>query len=174
MYLARRRNLMESNINKEKFKDNQLIRENHIYKFTKVETSDIESFSKICNVDYLGENQWVEYFGSLIALFGEPLYISDDFETMFEYYIKAESKEGTYVVLSVYSGPSGPAIGGDVEIEWDKGRKAFQQEAVLALIELIKSTKPANYSYEGFYEDYSLGIKCGVKNGKPYYEEIEK
>ncbi len=54
----------------------------------------IEDCSKICNVGYFEENEFVKFYGSLLRLFGEPQYSSDDFENSFMYIIKAKGAEG--------------------------------------------------------------------------------
>ena len=67
----------------------------------------IENFDK----DYMTNNALV--YGKLKTLFGEPLYETEDNENLYSYCIRATSENGDIVYLDVYSGPTGPAIGGD-------------------------------------------------------------
>ena len=51
--------------------------------------------------------------GQLKTLFGEPLYITEDLEDQYSYCISATDESGKKIYLHAYSGPSGPAIGGN-------------------------------------------------------------
>ena len=59
----------------------------------------IEDESKICNVGYFEENGFVNFYGSLLRLFGKPQYSSEDFESSFMYIIKAKESDGEEVLL---------------------------------------------------------------------------
>ncbi|MDO5294035.1 MAG: hypothetical protein Q4F05_14945 [bacterium] len=126
----------------------------------------IENCSRICNVGYFEENEFVKFYGSLLRLFGKPQYSSEDFEASFDYIIKAKSTQGEELLLSAYSGPTGPAIGGTSGIE-------ETHAAVVELISLIKNTAPENYDYTGYYLEAGIRINCGIKDGKVYYQEEE-
>ena len=124
--------------------------------------------SKICNIidgfpeDY-GEQTALVY-GRLRKLFGEPLYESEDFEDQYSYCINA-ARDGKTVYLEVYSGPSGPAVGGDQDKD--------SRDAAKELIEYIGQAEAADYDYKGVYYDGPCEVRMGVKNGVPYSEENE-
>lgn len=88
-------------------------------------------------------NSSVLCLGQLKTLFGEPLYMTEDMEDQYAYCILAVSEDGKENYLHVYSGPSGPAIGG----RQDPDSCAAADE----LAELITSTKASDYEYEGVY-----------------------
>ena len=52
------------------------------------------------------------FIGQAMALFGEPDYMTKDYENIFTTSIMAVNEDGETVYLYVYHGPSGPAIGG--------------------------------------------------------------
>ncbi|MBO5057143.1 MAG: hypothetical protein J6C64_12420 [Lachnospiraceae bacterium] len=103
--------------------------------------------------------------GQLKTLFGEPLYTTEDLEDQYAYCISAADEEGKRIYLHVYSGPSGPAIGGN--------RDADSRQAADELAELITGAEAADYDYEGYYMDGPVAVKMGVRNGEPYTEEKE-
>ena len=70
---------------------------------------------------------------------------------------------GSEHMLSVYEGPSGPAIGGP----------QTAHDAAKELIRHIKNAIPADYEYEGYYFDTSSKIRRGVLNGQPFCVEIK-
>ncbi len=121
--------------------------------------------SEIRNIVGLLGNDDVLCLGQLKTLFGEPLYITEDMEDQYSYCILAVSKEGKEVYLDVYSGPSGPAIGG----KHDSDSLAAADE----LAELITSAEASDYEYEGVYWDGPCIVRQGVRNGVPYNEEEE-
>ena len=96
---------------------------------------------------------------------GPPLYLSKNIEDPFEYCILAENQAGTQVYLNVYSGSSGPSIGGNQD--------AYSKAAADILAEYITGAPAADYEYEGFYMDESCIVRQGVKDGVPYQEETE-
>ncbi len=103
--------------------------------------------------------------GQLKTLFGEPLYVTKDLEDQYAYCILAVTESGKEIYLHVYSGPSGPAIGGRQEKD--------SKEAADALAELIVQAKPSDYEYEGIYCDGPSIVKAGIRNGQPYWQEEE-
>lgn len=103
--------------------------------------------------------------GQLKTLFGEPLYTTKDLEDQYAYCILAVTESGKEIYLHVYSGPTGPAIGGRQEKD--------SKEAADALAELIVQAKPSDYEYEGFYFDGPSIVKVGIRNGQPYWQEEE-
>ena len=125
--------------------------------------------SCICHIiegfpsDYI--EQTVLVYGKLRGLFGEPTYETMDFEDQYAYYITATTNDGKEIFLDVYSGSSGPAIGGQHDEE--------TAEAARQLIQIILQTEPVDYDYVGFYLDGPSKVHEGVKNGVPYAEEEE-
>ena len=103
--------------------------------------------------------------GQVITLFGEPDYITENYENMFGCAVSAEDKEGNVIYLEIYHGPSGPAIGGAIDSEGS----AEREKAAVELATLIMSAEAADYDWEGVYLDVPATVKMGVKNGKPYY-----
>ncbi len=121
--------------------------------------------SKIRNiVGYMGDDG-ILCLGQLKTLFGEPLYVSPNLEDQYAYCILALDKDGKEVYLHVYSGPTGPAIGGK--------RDAESTAAADELAELITSAKASDYEYEGYYLDGPCVVRTGIRNGVPYSEEAE-
>jgi len=120
---------------------------------------------KIMNIVYpwdeIEEN--VKVFGRLITLFGDPLQITDDLENAYIYVILATHISGRTHILSAYSGPSGPAIGG--------GREDGIEEAAEALKRYILQAEPSDFVYEGYYMDFSLRIYMSVEDGRANYSE---
>lgn len=110
-------------------------------------------------------NKTILCLGQLKTLFGEPLYITEDLEDQYAYCISAADADGKKVYLHVYSGPSGPAIGGSHD--------ADSRQAADELAELIAGAEAADYDYEGYYMDGPSAVKMGVRNGEPYTEEEE-
>lgn len=131
------------------------------YTFSKVEDEEkIWGTSKICNIyePFEYEKSPLAY-GQMLTLFGEPLYLTNDLESQYEYVISAADKEGKITYLTVYSGPSGPAIGGTKD----------GQEAAAELLCYIRSAGAADYDYTGYYMDIPCRVEMGVKDDKPYY-----
>ena len=104
-----------------------------------------------------------ELHGKLLAVFGEPAYTTNNLENVYEYIIVAKGEDGSEHVLSVYEGASGPAIGGE--------NSAL--EAANELKRHIRSAKPMDYEYRGFYFDGPTKIHRGVFNGKLFFSEVE-
>lgn len=136
-----------------------------IYTFEKCEPDKLPMpRSKICNVYEVETEQESSLFlGQVKTLFGEPDYITENYEEMFSCAIVAKDQDGNRVYLEVYSGASGAAIGGAND---DASEKAAKE-----LARLIIDAKPTDYDWKGVYNDIPVKIKIGVKNGKPYYEE---
>ena len=140
------------------------------YKFrvqTKEEEEKYSITSQICEIydpsRYADETENVIplAFGQLQARFGQPLYITKDYENMYRYAICIEAENGEKTYVSAYCGPTGPAIGGFSD---DKNT----MEAVRALIDYIIEAKPVDYEAEAYYMDGGVRIVQGVKNGVPY------
>lgn len=122
------------------------------------------SGSRIRHIGEKPEDQILS-LGRLKTLFGEPLYLSEDLEDQYTYFLSTVTAAGRTLCLSAYSGPTGPAIGG----EQDEASCA----AADALAALINSASPADYDYEGYYLDGPCRVRMGVRNGVPYMEEDE-
>ena len=137
------------------------------YQFKTVSDENKISGGKIFNIidgfppDY--SEQAALIYGKLKTLFGEPLYEEKDVENQYIYGLVATAEDGREIFLHAYSGPSGPAIGGN---EDEESRKAAHQ-----LAELILQAAPTDYDYVGYYLDGPCRIHEGIKNGVPYHEE---
>lgn len=133
------------------------------YTFRKVDNEEkIGGTSKICDIYELDEYEKHPLaYGQMLALFGEPLYVTENLENQYSYVISATDQEGNVTYLSVYSGPSGPSVGG----------MTGDEDAADALVCYIRSAKAADYEYEGYYMDVPCKVKMGVKNGAPYMQE---
>lgn len=143
------------------------------YKFraaTEKDAFDLFGMSKICDIydfmTYISEmnKKTPLAFGQLKARFGEPVYISDNLESQYEYHIIAEDENGTEYRFLTYSGPTGPSVSG-------KSRSKGALEAAEALAEFVRNAEAMDYTYEGYYMDGLCKIKMGVKDGTPYFEE---
>lgn len=105
------------------------------------------------------------FYGKCRTLFGVPVYESENLENQFTYCIEYTSNSGKSGVLSLYSGPSGPAVGGFPSMT--------DEDAVDALIKLLEDAKPSDYDYSGYYLDFEIKVDMGVKDGKPYKRVTE-
>ena len=135
-----------------------------IYTFEKAEPEHFSSGARILSVYPNGDRlDHSKFMGQAITLFGQPDRIENDYEDMFETGVKAKDKDGNIIYLYIYHGPSGPAIGGADD---ENSRRAAEE-----LTSLIVNASPADYDWEGTYEDFNITIKMGVRNGVPYYED---
>lgn len=137
------------------------------YTFSAESTTDnLPSGGQICSIienfdkDYM--NNCALIYGKLKTLFGEPLYETEDNENLYSYCIRAESETGSVVYLEVYSGSSGPAIGGD---------SVNGQDAAKVLVDYIWQAEASDYECKSYYMDTLSEITMGVRDGIPYYEE---
>ena len=105
-------------------------------------------------------------YGRLQYLFGEPCYSSDDFEDAYDYFIIGTDEEGNTYHLTAYSGPTGPAIGGD-------SHDPKLAEVAKELEDYINSADYVDYDYEGIYHDFDVTVKFGIRDGVPYMEDDE-
>lgn len=124
--------------------------------------------SKLYNIiegfeDYV--NQLSLVCGKIKALFGQPIYETENMENLFSYCILATSEEGEEVYLEIYSAGSGPAVGGMSD---EKSRKAAK-----ALADYIRQAEPVNYTYKAYYLDGPTVLEFGIRDGVPYYNETE-
>lgn len=118
----------------------------------------IESFA-----DY--GNQFSLIYGKIKALFGQPIYTTENLENLFLYCILATSEEGEEVYLDIYCAGSGPAVGG---MQDEKSQKAAK-----ALVDYVRQAEPVNYAYKAYYLDGPSILEFGIKDGASYYSETE-
>lgn len=101
------------------------------------------------------------FVGQVITLFGDKG-TSEDNEALLDYTIAAENKEGDVIYLTLYYGPSGPAIGGYNGDNY--------MEAAKELEKIVRSTEPIDFECESVYEDFGVTIRMGTRNGQGFYE----
>lgn len=141
------------------------------YTFTAEGADKLQSgTSKICGIyDDFTDPEYAQKqakgLGQLKALFGEPLYISENCEEQFSYCISAASEDNRKLYFEVYSGPSGLSIGGRMD--------ELSKNAANLLAEYICSAETVDYDYTGYYMDGPCKIEQGIKDGVPYYHEEE-
>lgn len=124
--------------------------------------------SNICSIYEFDENfekNWVMVLGQLKHLFGKPRYITNNLENQFSYIIKAIEENGNYLLLEVYCGSSGPAIGG---LHDSNSHLAAQELAMY-----IRQSPAVDYDYEGYYLDTMSKVHYRIQNGVPSWEEAE-
>lgn len=139
------------------------------YTFQTVEdTENFEYGSQICNMidDYVDYGRKFSLvYGKIRALFGQPVYETENLENLFSYCILAVSEDGASVDLNLYCAGTGPAIGG--------GKDEASQKAAEALAEYIWQAEAADYEQKGYYMDGPTVIEFGIRNGVPYYDEAQ-
>ena len=112
------------------------------------------------------DDDMVKVQGQLLKLFGEPIYITPNLENAYIYVIVASDNTGKQFILSVYCGPSGPAIGGDKKIEGI-------QNVVERLKQYIQQAEPVDFEYVGYYLDTGSKITYEIKNGIISYSSVQ-
>ena len=141
------------------------------YEFRVATSEESESLSfmgaQICHIydfsDY--EHDLAIAYGQMRSLFGEPAYTTEDLENLYEYNIIATDKKGNKVLLYVYNGPTGPAIGGDTS---DPEAEAAAKE----LVKVIQCAEPVDFYCEAYYLDGPVKVTIEVKNGKGSVTEV--
>jgi len=128
----------------------------------------IAGTSKIDNILLLpySNEEIVKVHGQLLKLFGEPIYITPNLEDSYCYIIVASDNNGKQFILSVYSGSTGPAIGGDQKIEGI-------QNAAESLKQYILNAEPVDFEYEGYYLDTGSKINYKIENGVISYSSVQ-
>lgn len=135
------------------------------YTFKSVNNLELlEETSKIIDCHVFSENNDIKVQGSMITLFGDPAYQTQDYEVAYCYVIIASREDNEEFYLNVYQGAKGATIAGD-------NRKEGIYEAAQALKELIKRTEPSDFTYYGYYFDGALQINYGIYEGKVFYNE---
>jgi len=122
--------------------------------------------SKIENLELFSDYNEVQIQGRMKALFGEPLYETENYEDAYTYVIQATDSGGENVYFTVYQGGSGPAIG-------VKSISHRLQDALKEFKQLLKETAPVDFLYEGIYMDACVRIRQGIQDSIPFFEETE-
>ncbi len=133
-----------------------------MYTFERTDRNNYDGGCNILSVSDGSQEAEVRYPGQAITLFGQPDYFTEDYENIFSMVVSAKSEDGDILYLEIYQGPSGPAIGG---INDDAHTAAAKELAAL-----LKAAKPADYDWEGDYEDVPVHIRMGIKKGSVYYD----
>ncbi|MGV2964864.1 MULTISPECIES: hypothetical protein [unclassified Paenibacillus] len=122
-------------------------------------------FSKFLDTGIFEGKESAKFRGSLLTLFGEPFYKSDNAEDAYHYLIEVSHNTSKWNFM-VYEGPSGPAIGYD-----SNENQPNAMEASKALLEKIRGTTPSDFNEVVYYEDFGSKITYGSKNGECFYKE---
>ena len=107
-------------------------------------------------------NQFPLICGKIKALFGQPIYETENMENLFSYCILATSEE---VYLDIYCAGSGLAVGGMSD---EKSRNAAK-----ALVDYVRQAEAIDYAYKAYYLDGPTALEFGIRDGAPYYNETE-
>ncbi|WP_419891589.1 hypothetical protein [Paenibacillus xylanexedens] len=147
--------------------DNSLKEElNAMYTYKSITEEDQTlGFSKFLDTGIFEGEESAKFRGSLLTLFGDPLYKSDNAEDAYHYLIEV-SKDASKWCFMVYEGPSGPSIGCD-----SNENQPNAIEASKALLEKIRETTPSDFNEVIYYEDFDSKITYGCKNGECFYKE---
>lgn len=141
------------------------VQEEELEEYTFFAVNDEEKIwgtHKICDIyDLMEYDKSPLAYGQMLTLFGEPMYTTENLENQYSYVISATNKEGNVTYLNVYSGPTGPSIGGN----------DGDEEIAKLLVEYIREAKATDYDYEGYYMDVPCKVLMGVKKGEPYMTE---
>ena len=139
------------------------------YTFQSVKNMEkLTDSSKLCNFIESFSDYGIQFSlicGKIKALFGQPIYKTENLENLFSYCILAASEEVEEVYLNIYCAGSGPAVGGMSD---EKSRKAAK-----ALVDYVRQAEPINYAYKAYYLDGPTALEFGIKDGTPYYNETE-
>lgn len=124
--------------------------------------NELQGTYKIWGLENGGDEEFALFLGRAITIFGQPDWMEDDYEAMYGYCIEAEDENGEKLVLDLYHGPSGAAIGGfDTQAH---------KQAAEELAQMILSAEPTDYECESIYEDVPVRLKYIVRDGKAYVE----
>ena len=135
-----------------------------MWKFEALRDKNCSGNSKLMNLWLFPEHNDVLIYGALQALFGEPVYTTENFEDAYSYSLVAKNEDGKEICFEVYQGSSGCAVGGSAMSE-------LLVSSVEELKRLLTETTPKDYVYEGYYMDADMKIRCGIQNGHPFFEE---
>lgn len=106
--------------------------------------------------------------GSLLTLFGKPLFSGSDADEAFTYIIKARNSNGQRWLITAYDGPSGPAFGAIDPLSLQSNTVA---ESLLALVE---ATPPADFEAILEVPDFNSIITYGCRNSESYWNEEQQ
>jgi hypothetical protein len=105
--------------------------------------------------------------GAALRLFGAPLGTSENAEAAFDYVVEACDSRGNSWILTVYQGPTGPAIGGN------RSDPSACPPAE-ALLHLLETTTPADFEAVMHYADADFTVVYGCKDGQCYMREASE
>lgn len=148
------------------FKKTELINErNQSERLIELHGSSVNScicriFDEDINPAGPSEEECALILGKIWALFGKPDDPKMSPSDFYNYAVAAENKDGNILYFSIYQYSGMPSIGGPS----GEGFEIFEA-AASELKELINSTKPADYEWNGTYENYDVGMKYYVKDG---------
>lgn len=111
-----------------------------------------------------GDEDYALFYGKIQAVFGEPNSQSEDWENMYNYNIEATASDGKKLYFMVYHGAGGPSVSLPTKLE--SPEEAAYRSASDDLTHIIDDAAPADYVWEGVYEDIPVDIKYTVKNGE--------
>ncbi len=139
------------------------------YIFKSVDDTDkLTGSSKICNIINDFKNYDKEFpltYGKIKALFGKPIYETENLEELFSYCVSAASENGDTVYLGIYCAGSGLAVGGQ--------QNEASKMAANALADYIRQAEAVDYAHKAYYMDGPTVLEFGVNGGIPYYNETE-
>ncbi|CAM4274711.1 hypothetical protein [Saccharibacillus endophyticus] len=138
---------------------------NEVYTYKAISEDLTLGFSKFLDPGIYEGEESARFRGSLLALFGEPLYQSDNAEDAYHYVIEVSDDTSKWHFM-VYDGPSGPAIGYD-----QKENQPNAIESAKVLLEKIREAPPSDFNEIIYYEDFGSKITYGCKNGECFYKE---
>ncbi len=95
--------------------------------------------------------------GKLRAVFGEPVYESENYENSLNYIVKATAADGTTRILTVYN-MGVIHIGAEVQ-------DATARAAAKELIAYVNAAHPADYERTVYYLDFDVQLDIAVKDG---------
>ena len=96
--------------------------------------------------------------GKLLATFGDPADMSENYENSFNYFIRTIADDGQSAILNVY-GMGVVHIGAAKDDD-------FTQKAANALIEYVMAATPQNYQRTVYYLDFDIQINISLNDGE--------
>lgn len=111
-----------------------------------------------------GEKAYALFLGKMISRFGKNDSFSDDWETMYSYWIVAEDENGQKALIEIYHGSGGSSYSIPTSYDNESERELYDT-AVKELLEYIESAVPEDYEWESVYADIPANVKYIVKDG---------
>ncbi len=102
-----------------------------------------------------------QFCGALLHLFGKPNKTSSVAGEAYDYFLEATDNHEKRWLLTAYHGPSGPAIGENVQDH-------SIYPVAKALLELIESTEPIDFETKIYDDDTDFTITLGCKDSECY------